>query len=71
MSVTTELENLTNKRGTLTAKAVVEFGRTHPRSVIGKSLTWDDAKAAEEYRELQACALIEGGEIGIVPVMVP
>ncbi|HMJ45036.1 MAG TPA: hypothetical protein VK522_22460 [Pseudolabrys sp.] len=59
MSIRSELENLIDAKGCITAIAVIKFGRSHPQSFIGKSLTWDDKKAADEYRDLQACALIE------------
>ena len=58
MSVKTELESIAKKhRGILNPKHVVEFAK-NPKTALHKKFTWDDTKAAREYRLWQAREII-------------
>ncbi len=45
---------------------MVAFARDNPDSALHREFEWDDAKAAAAYRCWQACAISEGGRIGVV-----
>ena len=58
MSVKTELETIAKKnRGILNPRDVVDFA-TDPETELHEKFTWDDTKAASEYRLWQAREII-------------
>jgi flagellar basal body rod protein FlgC len=65
-AVKAELEKLTKKgRGVLTPRAVVEAAR-NPESALHDRFTWDDDKAADQWRLEQARQLIRSVTVDIV-----
>lgn len=50
-------------RGRLNPRRVVDWARTHGRSVIHGCFQWDNTKAAEQYRLWQARELIVSVEV--------
>ena len=48
--VYSDLENITDK----TPQNVVDYAAAHPDSELYKCFTWDDSKAANEYRKQEA-----------------
>lgn len=59
MSIKEELEALFSKDGMLHPHVVVEWARTHPDSELHREFEWDDAKAADRFRNDQARRLIQ------------
>lgn len=59
-----ELKMLYKEHGSLNPAVVIEYARTHPESALYGRFTWDDTKAAHEYRLWQARQLI--GDFKIV-----
>jgi hypothetical protein len=53
-----ELAALYKEHGTLDPAVVVEWAKDHPESALHGRFTWDDSKAAHEYRLWQARQLI-------------
>lgn len=58
MSIRDELAAIKGGSPVLRAEDVVEWAKQNPDSEIYKSLEWDDAKAADQYRIWQARRLI-------------
>ena len=54
-----EIQKLPRKDGCITISQVIEFARSHPKSALHREIEWNDAKAAEAFRHVQAAALIE------------
>ena|SRR5208283_6225816 len=59
MSVESELLALKDGEGLIHPRDVVDWASGHKRSDLYKQFTWDDAKAADEYRLWEARRLIK------------
>jgi hypothetical protein len=57
-----ELQKLEDKEGRITAKAVVDAARA-PRHPLHDLFTWDDKKAGEQYRLMEARTLIRAVKV--------
>lgn len=58
MTIKSELLALQDEEGILDPKGVVDWARKHKKSALHGAFTWDDAKAADEYRIWEARRLI-------------
>lgn len=58
-----ELRSLYEEHGSLNPADVVEWARLHPESALHGRFTWDDTKAAHEYRLWQARQVITEVEV--------
>jgi len=67
-----ELEALRDKMGTIHADHVVSWARANKKSALHTKFEWDDGKAGDQYRLMQARQLItlhvvtEGGDPKVV-----
>lgn len=52
-----EVERIEREQGEVTSKSLVDAARSQD-SVLHKLFEWDDAKAAEGYRNQQACKIL-------------
>lgn len=57
-----ELQKLEDKEGRITAQAVVDAARA-PRHPLHDLFTWDDKKAGEQYRLMEARTLIRAVKV--------
>jgi hypothetical protein len=58
VSIQDELNALKDGNGIIDAKVVLKWARTHRKSAIAKKLTWNNVKAANEFRLVQIRRLI-------------
>lgn len=58
MTIQQELLALKNEEGLIVAEAAVDWAKTNPTSALHKSLEWDNASAAHNWRVWQVRKLI-------------
>jgi hypothetical protein len=59
MSISSELNSLSDSRGIINPNRVLDWAQANPSSDLHQSLEWDDARAGHEYRLGQIRRLIQ------------